>query len=126
MYRKAKRQNADIYQFHHPDLILAGLLLKFSGKRVIYDTREFYPDKILSMRWIPARLRPVISAAFGIYERITSAVWDHVLVADRYSAKAFAGRPISVVPNYPLLTPIEGVAKKQNERFKLIYVGGLS
>jgi hypothetical protein len=54
-YRAAKRQNADIYQFHHPDLIPAGLLLKLSGKKVIYDTREFYPDKILSMRWIPAR-----------------------------------------------------------------------
>jgi glycosyltransferase involved in cell wall biosynthesis len=126
MYREAKRQNADIYQFHHPDLILAGLLLKLSGKRVIYDTREFYPDKILSMRWIPAGLRPVISAVFGTYEQMTSAVWDHVLVADRYSAKAFTGRPISVVPNYPLLTPVEGVANRQNKKFKLIYVGGLS
>jgi glycosyltransferase involved in cell wall biosynthesis len=126
MYREGKRQNADIYEFHHPDLIPAGLLLKLSGKRVIYDTREFYPDKILSMRWIPAKLRPFISAGFGIYERITSAVWDHVLVADRYSAKAFTGRPISVVPNYPLLTPVEGVATKQTKKFKLIYVGGLS
>jgi glycosyltransferase involved in cell wall biosynthesis len=126
MYREAKWQNADIYQFHHPDLIPAGLLLKLSGKRVIYETREFYPDKILSMRWIPAKLRPIVSAAFGAYERITSAVWDHVLVADRYSAKAFTGRPITVVPNYPLLTSVEGIANKQNKRRKLIYVGGLS
>jgi len=126
MYREAKRQNADIYQFHHPDLIPAGLLLKLSGKKVIYDTREFYPDKILSMRWIPVKVRPIISSAFRVYERITSAVWDHVLVADRYSAKAFTGRPISVVPNYPLLTSVEGVANKQNEMRKLIYVGGLS
>ncbi len=126
MYREAKRQNADIYQFHHPDLIPAGLLLKLSGKRVIYDTREFYPDKILSMRWIPVKLRPIISAAFGVYERITSAVWDHVLVADRYSARAFTGLPISVVPNYPLLTSVERIAKKQHSKRKLIYVGGLS
>jgi glycosyltransferase involved in cell wall biosynthesis len=126
MYREAKRQNADIYQFHHPDLIPAGLLLKFSGKKVIYDTREFYPDKILSMRWIPVTLRPIVSSAFRVYERITSAVWDHVLVADSYSAKAFVGRPISVVPNYPLLTSVDGMASKQNKMHKLIYVGGLS
>jgi glycosyltransferase involved in cell wall biosynthesis len=126
MYREAKRQAADIYQFHHPDLILAGLLLKLSGKKVIYDTREFYPDKILSMRWIPVKLRPIISSAFRVYERITSAAWDHVLVADRYSAKAFTGRPISVVPNYPLLISVEGIVTKQNKIRKLIYVGGLA
>jgi glycosyltransferase involved in cell wall biosynthesis len=126
MYREAKRHNADIYQFHHPDLIPAGLLLKLSGKKVIYDTREFYPDKILSMRWIPVKLRSMVSAAFGIYERITSALWDHVLVADRYSAKAFKSRPISVIPNYPLLTSVESVETKHSEMRRLIYVGGLS
>ncbi len=83
MYRAAIRQHADIYMFHHPDLMLAGFLLKLAGKKVIYETREFYPDKILSMRWIPERLRPFARAAFARYERITSALWDHVVVADR-------------------------------------------
>jgi glycosyltransferase involved in cell wall biosynthesis len=93
---------------------------------VIYETREFYPDKILSMRWIPAKLRPIISSTFRVYERITSTVWDHVLVADRYSARAFTGVPISVVPNYPLLTPVEPITKRPHGKRKLIYVGGLS
>ena len=88
MYRAAMRQQADIYMFHHPDLMLAGLLLKLAGKKVIYETREFYPDKILSMRWIPARLRPFARAAFARYERVTSVLWDHVVVADRHTAKA--------------------------------------
>jgi glycosyltransferase involved in cell wall biosynthesis len=126
MYREARRQNADIYQFHHPDLIPAGLLLKLSGQKVVYDAREFFPDKILSMRWIPAVLRPTISVAFAFYERITSAAWDHVIVADRYSARAFTGRPISVVPNYPLLASVEPIAAGQHKRRTLIYVGGLA
>jgi glycosyltransferase involved in cell wall biosynthesis len=126
MYREANRLSADIYQFHHPDLIPAGLLLKLSGKRVIYDTREFYPDKILSMRWIPAQLRPVLSSAFGVYERITSSLWDHVLVADRYSARTFTGLPVSVIPNYPLLTAVERHSDRPRNKHKLIYVGGLS
>ena len=126
MYREAKWQNADLYQIHHPDLIPAGLLLKLTSRRVIYEPREFFPDKILSMRWIPAKLRPVVSAAFALYERITSAVWDHVIVADRYSARAFSGRPVSVVPNYPLLVSIEHIPIRQHNKRKLIYVGGLS
>ena len=63
MYRKAIQQDGDIYVIQHPDLIPAGLLLKLAGKKVIYETREFYPDKILSMRWIPVKLRPLARAA---------------------------------------------------------------
>jgi glycosyltransferase involved in cell wall biosynthesis len=126
MYREAIRQNADLYQIHHPDLIPAGLLLKLSGQKMIYEPREFFPDKILSMRWIPTQLRPTVSAAFALYERITSAVWDHVIVADRYSAKGFSDRPVSVVPNYPLLASVERIPIRQDNKRKLIYVGGLS
>jgi glycosyltransferase involved in cell wall biosynthesis len=126
MYQEARRQKADLYQIHHPDLIQAGLLLKLSGQKVIYEPRECFPDKILSMRWIPAKLRPPLSAAFALCERTTSAVWDHVIVADRYSAKAFYDRPVSVVPNYPLLVSVEQVPIRQHNKRKLIYVGGLS
>lgn len=126
MYWEARRQNADLYQIHHPDLIPAGLLLKLSGQKVIYEPREFFPDKILSMRWIPTKLRPAASAVFALYERIISAVWDHVIVADRYTAKAFSDRPVSVVPNYPLLVPVERNPIKQDNKRRLIYVGGLS
>jgi glycosyltransferase involved in cell wall biosynthesis len=126
MYREAKRLNADLYQIHHPDLIPAGLLLKLSGEKMIYEPRESFPDKILSMRWIPRKLRRAISTAFALYEGITSAVWDHVIVADRYSARAFSNRPVSVVPNYPLLASVERIAIKQHNMRKLIYVGGLS
>jgi glycosyltransferase involved in cell wall biosynthesis len=125
MYRKAREQSADLYQLHHPDLIPAGLLLKLSGRKVIYDAREYFPDKIRSMRWIPARLRPTISVAFRWYERITSGYWDHVIVADRYSARAFTGRPTSVVPNYPLLTSVQPIADGSHKKRTLIYVGGL-
>jgi glycosyltransferase involved in cell wall biosynthesis len=126
MYREARRQNADIYHFHHPDLIPTGLLLKLAGKKVIYNTRECYRDKVLSMRWIPQLLRPIASVAFTFYERVTSAAWDHVIVTDRYSARAFAGRPTSVVPNYPLLAPMERIATGLRNKRTLIYVGGLS
>ncbi len=126
MYREAKRQSADLYQIHHPDLIPAGLLLKLYGRRVIYEPREFFADKILSMRWIPAKLRATVSAAFALYERVTSVLWDHVIVADRYSAKAFVDRPVSVVPNYPLLVSVEHIPIRQQNKRKLIYVGGLS
>jgi len=126
MHREAIRERADLYQIHHPDLILAGLLLKLFGQKVIYEPREFFSDKILSMRWIPEWLRPITRTAFAVYERTTSILWDHIIVADRYSAEGFAGRPVSVVPNYPLLTSVEANSRTGGTTHKLIYVGGLS
>lgn len=126
MYRAAIQERADLYQIHHPDLIPAGLLLKSSRKKVIYEPREFFPDKILSMRWIPEWLRPMTRAVFGFYERTTSVLWNHIIVADRYSARGFSGRPVSVVPNYPLLTPVKASCRPGKKTHKLIYVGGLS
>jgi glycosyltransferase involved in cell wall biosynthesis len=125
MYREAMKHDADIYVIQHPDLIPTGLLLKRAGKKVIYETREYYPDKIPTMRWIPAMLRSFARAAFARYERVTSALWDHVIVTDRYTAKAFAGRPVSIVPNYPLLLPLEHASPRQNGKRVLLYVGGL-
>ena len=37
-----------------------------SGQKVIYEPREFFPDKILSMRWVPEWLRPIEAAHCGI------------------------------------------------------------
>jgi glycosyltransferase involved in cell wall biosynthesis len=125
MYRHAMRRTADIYVLQHPDMIPAGLLLKLAGKKVIYEPRECYADKIPTMRWIPEPLRPFARAAFARYERMTSALWDHVIVTDRHSAKTFAGRTVSVVPNYPLLIPVKHAPANPNGKRVLLYVGGL-
>lgn len=126
MYREALRLNGDIYQIHHPDLIVAGILLKYAGKRVIYEPRECFRDKILSMRWIPKLLRSIVRVAFSAYERITAAFWDHIIVADRHSASVFSGLPVSVVPNYPLLKDYGTATVARRAKRKLLYVGGLA
>ena len=125
MYRRAVRLDGDIYQIHHPDLIVAGVLLKCSRKRVVYEPRECFRDKILSMRWIPRRLRSIIRVAFSAYERITAAFWDHIIVADRHTASVFSGLPVSVVPNYPLLKDCGAARVVKRAKRKLLYVGGL-
>ncbi len=68
-------------------------------------------------------MRPLARVAFTFYQRMTSAAWDHVIVTDRHSAGAFTGRPTSVVPNYPLLLPVEQSAAGIRKSRTLIYVG---
>lgn len=124
MYRKAITLDGDLYQIHHPDLIPAGVLLKMAGKRVIYESRESFADKIRSMHWIPPQMRAAAAAAFSQYERWVSLLWDYTIVADRHSARSYLGRPVTVVPNYPMLIPVQR-RPRISPRRTLIYVGGI-
>jgi glycosyltransferase involved in cell wall biosynthesis len=128
VYREAVRQRANIYHFHDPELIPAGLLLKARGKKVVYDAHEAYPQKILCKSWIPVKLRPIVSRLFAVVEHFASVSLDHVIVADRWTAATLPGRHITAVANYPTLAPMpheEPEPASQSDKLTLIYAGGL-
>jgi len=61
VYREAVRRPAEVYHFHDPELIPAGLLLKAKGKKVIYDIHEDVPRTILKKSYLPRWVRRLIS-----------------------------------------------------------------
>lgn len=67
LYNKAIEVNANIYQISEPELIPLGLKLKRSGKKVIFDMREDYPELIMTKEYLPKVLRKYISFALSKY-----------------------------------------------------------
>jgi glycosyltransferase involved in cell wall biosynthesis len=126
VYRKAIRQDADVYHFHDPELIPIGLLLKCAGKKVIYDAHELYAMKILCKSWIPTPLRHVVSRLFSCFEHISSRFFDHVVTADSFTANSFHSEHVSVVANYPFLLPDEDHPKRSTGGRVAIYAGDLT
>jgi glycosyltransferase involved in cell wall biosynthesis len=127
-YRTAARQNAEVYHFHDPELILAGLLLKLRGHKVIYDSHEAFARKLLSKRWIPRLLRTLVSRSYAKLERALCRTYDHVIAADRTTAAELPGSRVTVVANYPIITEAQHrvpARKAPRDRYILLYVGGL-
>jgi len=70
VFRRALKERADIYHFHDPELIFAGLALRYVQKgEVIYDIHENMPDQILCRPSLPQRVRKGMAHACDFVER---------------------------------------------------------
>jgi glycosyltransferase involved in cell wall biosynthesis len=96
------RERGDLYHFHDPELLMVGGLLKLlTGRPVVYDVHENYPEDILTKEWIPAPLRGAISALFRLFEDAAARWMDGIVVINDHLAKRFKGKSrVATVRNY--------------------------
>ena len=103
-FRQARRIDADVYHFHDPELIPYGMLLRLSGKKVVYDVHEDFPRQTRSKVWIPAWVRAPVAGAIALLEWIGARFFFSVVAATPYSRDRFRRiTPRSIdINNYPL------------------------
>lgn len=94
--KKALELNADIYHIHDPELLLFAMHFKRKGKKVIYDSHEFYRAQILTKTYIPFLFRKIIATSFGSYENYVAKRIDAVIFPCKIDGKH----------------PFEGIAKR--------------
>ena len=129
LYQKAREVDADIYHFHDPELIPVGLLLKFHGKRVIYDVHEDVPRQNLSKPYIPDVLRKPISMIIGVMEAFSARRFDGVVTATPFINGRFLklGANAVNVNNYPLASELYIAENQWEKKEKVVcYVGGIA
>lgn len=68
IYNAAIRIDADIYHLHDPELLVYVKKFKHSGKKVIFDSHEYYREQILYKDYIPKLFRIFISKLYSAYE----------------------------------------------------------
>lgn len=123
LYRLAVKEDADVYHFHDPELMIVGLLLKARGKKVIWDVHEHYPNSIMDKSWISKRLRRCVSKSFDLFERAVVRFFDLViyttpLVGARYEKLKVA---CARIENYPIVE-LSGTFER-NPQKQIIYLG---
>lgn len=129
IYRAARHERADIYQFHDPELLWVGLLLKLRGHKVIYDIHEDVPKQLMNKSWLPRPARPLLALATKLAEHVGAAVLDAIVAASPAIAERFPPKKTVVVQNFPevALAQSNGFdAAFEQRHFAFAYTGGLT
>ena len=128
--REAFHLDADIYHIHDPELLFVTLLLRLTGKRVIYDIHEDLPRSVLYKRYISTYLRKPVMWIVELIEDALARCMTGLVTATPTIDKRFASMHsrTRVVNNFPLkgeLLPPVGSDWNRRE-MTVAYIGGSS
>lgn len=124
------RLRSDVYHFHDPELIGAGLVLKALGRKVIYDVHENVPAQILSKEWLPSWIRRPMSQVVRGAHWIAGRIFDGIVVARKDALSGFRKGNVVLVENYPLMSEFLSASQRDlgqgGRSSKAVYVGGVT
>jgi glycosyltransferase involved in cell wall biosynthesis len=131
IYTKALKIDADTYHFHDPELLPLAFMLKVTaGKKIVYDVHEDYGQAVRHKSYIPAAARGTLATLTRIAEDLFARKCDGIVTATDEIRKKFSSHKNSVsVRNFPAIANFpekDGEKKEVNDRFHLIYNGGLT
>jgi len=128
VFDRAAALDADIYQFHDPELIPAGLKLKRLGKTVIFDSHEDVPRQLLGKPYLDPVSRRVLPALFSAYERFACAKFDGIIAATPFIRDLFLKiNPVTVdINNFPILGEFARAVPWAMKRKQVCFVGRIS
>ncbi len=131
VWSQARELNAAVYHFHDPELIFIGLLLRLSGKKVVYDVHEDVPRDILTKAWIPGPLRSLIAFSVERIENLAARCYSAIVAATPHIAARFSRvqRKSVAVNNFPILSEllsIQRTSPPDTTARTVCYVGGIS
>lgn len=130
VYMKALSVNAFIYHIHDPELLPYALKLLKKGKKVVFDSHEFYAQQILLKQYIPKSIRKLISIVYQKYEEYVIRRIDGLVVPCLYNGNDyFKGKYKRQVfiNNVPSLSEVlKEDYDTEKKKKQVCYVGAIS
>lgn len=129
-YMKARKERADIYHVHDPELLPAAFLLSITGHTVVYDSHENFEDSMLHRHYLPVWSRKLLSRLLGSIELFVCRWLSGMVFATESISKRFSAlsTPSAVINNYPIVAPVIVTCRERGSKpiRDFIYIGGLA
>ena len=130
-YKRALQVDAELYHLHDPELLPYAIKFKKQGKKVIFDSHEFYRIQIAEKKIINRMISKAIAALYGFYEDyVLNKIYGVIFPCTKQGKHPFAGKckNVAIVNNTPRLEELydkfnPGIEKKENA---LCYIGSLT
>jgi glycosyltransferase involved in cell wall biosynthesis len=119
VWRLMKQTPADIYHFHDLDLLPTMVAWRFrSGRPVVYDVHENYPDEMRTRHWIPAALREPLSATVKYTELVGASLLRNIVIVVENQRRTVGKRWLNtaMVRNFAPRSMHEGAAMDHDRR----------
>ena len=132
VFEKALLIDADVYHLHDPELLLYVKKIVKKGKKVIFDSHEYYYKQILEKHYLPRILRRVIANLyFNIESRACKFLSAVIFPCEIDGKHPFEGRAKNCIyiNNVPLLDESiyeENLGKKDICKPRVCCVGSLT
>lgn len=129
MLKKLLKSKADIYHFHDPELMFTGVILKMTGRKVIFDIHEDFPAQLRSKVYLNRPTLLVLSKIYAAFESLMIRFFDYNITVneDIQARLKRSSKDVEVVYNYPILSEFTGIEHDWNNKERAIcYVGGVT
>ncbi len=120
---------AKIVEFHDPELMFLGVILKILGKKVIFDSHENVSSQIEDKPWIRLRfIRVIVKSVYRLVEKTCIFFYDKVISVTPEIVSFLAPKKGLLLRNYPLVKHVttSNNLRENKHLTRFIYVGGLT
>lgn len=128
MFNAVRRARPRIAQFHDPELLPWGFLLRLCGVRVLYDIHEDVPRQVMHNERLPAWAKMIASPLAVIAEWLAGHFLSGMVVVTEEIAQRFPPKNTVLVRNFPLLEEmhIPHARPMRDRRPEFTYVGTIT
>jgi glycosyltransferase involved in cell wall biosynthesis len=128
IFHAALKVEADIYEFHDPELLFAGLRLKNNQKRVVFDSHEDAVGTILVTPYLNSSISIIISKLYKYFEKFACRKIDGVIAATPAIENIFlkVSKKVININNYPIINESEVNLSWDNKVNEVCYVGSIA
>ena len=128
--RKARQEpRAAIIHIHDSELLFIGLLLRLSGRTVIYDAHEDTPLQIKYQHWLPRWAKPLYAGFYYGLEMLVGKTFNRIIVAEPIIQRYFPAVKTTLIHNFPIKAPFERAASTAPEgtrENRAVYIGSIT